>query len=148
MDLGLTKKKPATPAPTQEFDAARFYTWVKAIESKLNGLRREFELLKNNTTKHNSEVKHDVITINQDFVDFKHSQEKIKENMDLIIKEIKRTAGKEELDVLKKYMEFWNPMHFVTEKDVERLIDQRLADRETSKIKTSDSSQSKESKDS
>ena len=144
MGLGLTKKAAAKPAPTQEFDATRFYTWVKALESKLNGLRREFELLKNNTTKHNSEVKQEIKTLNQDLVELKHSQEKVKENQELIIKEIKRTAGKEEVEVLKKYIEFWNPMHFVTQKDVERLIDQRLEDRKIS----SQSKQSTESKES
>ena len=43
--------------------------------------------------------------------------------MDLIIKELKRTAGKEEITVLKKYLEYWNPINFVTKQDLDRTLE-------------------------
>ena len=131
--MGLMGSKAVVkPAAKEEFDAQRFYTCVKALESKLNGLRREFELLKNNITRSSGEMKQDLSALNSDMVDFSHKQGKMLENMNLMIKELKQTAGSEELDVLKKYMEFWNPMNFVTEKDVERLIERKLADQKSS----------------
>jgi len=41
----------------------------------------------------------------------------------LIIRELKRTAGKEEITVLKKYLEYWNPINFVTQRDLERTLE-------------------------
>ena len=50
--------------------------------------------------------------------------------MDLIIKELKITAGKEELMTLKKYIDFWNPMNFVTQRDVERVVEEKMSESE------------------
>ena len=55
------------------------------------------------------------------------------EKIDLIIKELKLTAGKEELMTLKKYIDLWNPMNFVTQRDVERVIEEKLEALEKSK---------------
>jgi hypothetical protein len=57
----------------------------------------------------------------------KSEQQKVLEKMDLVIKELKQTAGIEELMVIKKYMDYWNPLNFVTQKDLDRAINARLA---------------------
>ena len=46
--------------------------------------------------------------------------------MVLIIKELKQTAGAEEVMTLKKYVEFWNPLNFVTQKDLEKAVEGKL----------------------
>ena len=50
------------------------------------------------------------------------------EKLDLIVAELKKTAGNEELEVLKKYIEFWNPMEFVTQKDIDRILNRKIQD--------------------
>jgi hypothetical protein len=46
--------------------------------------------------------------------------------MDLVVRELKRTAGIEEVQTLKKYVEFWNPMNFVTQRDLDKAIESKL----------------------
>ena len=46
--------------------------------------------------------------------------------MDLIIKELKKTAGIEEVMTLRKYVDFWNPINFVTQRDLERAVETKL----------------------
>ncbi|MAG60330.1 hypothetical protein CL619_00945 [archaeon] len=125
MDFG---KKPAAPAPKQEFDSAKMFTWAKALESKLNGLRREFDLVKNNSTRSGQDTKQNIQNINSELTELQHKVSKMDEKLDLIVAELKRTAGSEELDVLKKYIEFWNPMEFVTQKDIDRIVEQKMQD--------------------
>ncbi|MFH1276472.1 MAG: hypothetical protein ABIH82_05155 [Candidatus Woesearchaeota archaeon] len=112
--------------PENDFDLAKLYVWVKGLEGKVNNLLREFDLLKNDFIKKNSSMRKDVKTTNDDILEIKHDQNRTLEKMDLIVKELKRTAGVEELQVLKKYIDFWNPMNFVTQRDLDREIEKRL----------------------
>jgi len=119
---------PATNQPQQSgFDNSKLYVWVKGLESKVNNLLREMDILKNDFIKKNNNLKKEVKTLSGDFLEFKREQNKISEKMDLIIKELKQTAGIEEVTTLKKYLEFWNPMNFVTQRDLERSVDSKMA---------------------
>jgi len=113
-------------APSIDPEQAKLYVWVKALEIKVNNLLKELDLLKNDFIKKNVDMKKEVKTLNSDILELKHQQDKSVEKMDLIIKELKRTAGQEELMTLKKYIDFWNPMNFVTQRDLDRAIEKKL----------------------
>jgi hypothetical protein len=51
----------------------------------------------------------------------------------LIIKELRLTAGREELETLKKYVDLWSPMNFVTQRDVERIVEEKMGEKLISK---------------
>lgn len=117
-----------TPPPEQSsFDLSKIYLWMKGLESKVNNLLREVDLIKNDFVKKHLELKKEVKLFNEDLLELKREQEISSKKMDLVIKELKRTAGKEEVDVLKKYMEYWNPMNFVTQRDLERAVESKIA---------------------
>jgi len=103
------------------------FVWVKALESKINNLMREVNAMKNDFILKTNNQKHDLKTLNEDVLEIKQSREEFTSKIDLIIKELKKTAGIEEVTVLKKYMEFWNPMNFVTQNDLERTIEAKLS---------------------
>ena len=105
--------------PQSSFDNAKLYTWVKALEVKINKLTREFELIKNESIRRNNDNRKDFKHLTEEVLEFKNNQDKISQKMDIIIKELKKTAGIEEVQVLKKYIEFWNPLNFVTQKDLD-----------------------------
>ncbi len=109
------------------YDPAKLYVWIKALESKVNNLVREMELLKNNTLKKNEEMRKELKIMNDDLLALKSEDQKTQEKMDLIIKELKQTAGIEELMVLKKYVDLWNPMNFVTQRDLDRALNTKIA---------------------
>ena len=121
MDFGTQK-----PAPVQgqgDFTNAKLYVWVKGLESKVNTMMRELNLLKNDLIKKNENLRKNLKTLNDDLLETKRQQEKTVQKMDLIIKELKQTAGIEEVMTIKKYMEFWNPMHFVTQDDLSKALE-------------------------
>ena len=123
------------PEQTNTFDNQKLYVWVKSLESKVNNLLREVDVLKNNFIKKNNDLSRDLKTLSEDLLEVKHEREKNIRKMDLIIKELKQTAGKEEVMTLQKYLDLWNPMHFATQRDVEQLIDARLEVSESEKNK-------------
>src|SRR3989344_9392018 len=116
----------AVSPPQQNFDQAQLYLWVKGLESKLNNLLREVDLLKNDFIRKNQDVRKEVKALGEDMWAMKHEQTKTLEKMDLVIKELKQTAGMEEVQTIKKYLDLWNPLHFVTQRDVERVVEQSL----------------------
>ena len=110
------------------FDLSKVYIWIKGIESKLNNLRREFDVLKEDASRKYDKLGKELKMVNSDLIELKREREKIIEKMDLIIKELKLTAGKEEVETLKKYVDLWSPMNFVTQRDVERVVEEKMSE--------------------
>ncbi|MBS3127346.1 hypothetical protein J4228_04225 [Candidatus Woesearchaeota archaeon] len=120
--------KPALPpVPEQGFDQAKLYLWVKGLEGKVNTLLREVDILKNDFIRRSNDLKKEVKTLNEDLTETRHELSQTVQKMDLIIKELGRTAGIEEVETLKKYLEYWNPLNFVTQRDIDRIIETKMA---------------------
>ncbi len=115
------------PPDSGNFDTARLYVWIKGVESKVNTLVREVNLLKNDYAKKNGELKRELKVLNDNLLELKRTQDQAQQKMDLVIKELKQTAGIEDVAVLKKYVEYWNPINFVTQKDIDRVVNVKLA---------------------
>ncbi len=111
------------------FDSSKLYVWVKSLESKANSLLREVDLVKNDSIKKSSELKKQIKLMGDEVLEVKRQQELMRRQMDLIVKELKQTAGKEEIMVLRKYVDYWNPLTFVTQRDVERVVTAKLGER-------------------
>ncbi|HLC89058.1 MAG TPA: hypothetical protein VJG49_03400 [Candidatus Nanoarchaeia archaeon] len=120
--------KPALQQPP-DFDSAKLYLWVKALEGKVNNLLREVDILKNDFINKNSQLKKDLKIFNEELLETRREHEQTLQRMDLIIRELKQTAGIEEVTTLKKYLEFWNPMNFVTQKDLDRILEIKLTEK-------------------
>ena len=107
-------------------EQAKLYVWVKALETKVNMLIKELDLLKNDLVKKNLDLRKEVKMLSADLLEVKHAQSLSVERMDLVIKELKQTAGIEDVMTLKKYIDFWNPLNFVTHRDLDRAIERKL----------------------
>jgi predicted RNase H-like nuclease (RuvC/YqgF family) len=110
----------------EQFGVPQLYNWLKSVEGKVNRLTKEMETLKLNFSHKVGELTKEIKMVNDELVELKREREHLHEKMGLIIKELKVTAGKEEVLTLKKYIDLWNPMHFATQKDVERLIEEKI----------------------
>ncbi|MCK4521155.1 MAG: hypothetical protein KAU20_01185 [Nanoarchaeota archaeon] len=99
---------------------------VKVLEENINNLRRKILVNEQNDLnrykKNNLELKTIVLDINE----LKKSFENIKIGIKEIISELKGYAKKEEIDILKKYVEIWDPIRFVSVEQVEKIIDEKL----------------------
>jgi len=112
--------------PATGFDSSQIYVLVKGLETKVNNLLREVDLIKNDFMKKTNDMKKEVKSMDESLIDFKHEQEKTLQKIDLIIGELKQTAGIEEINILKRYVDFWNPMNFVTQRDLDRAIETKI----------------------
>ncbi len=126
----------AAPPAEPELDTAKLYVWIKGVESKVNTLVREVEVLKNDHIRKHADLKRELKLANEEMLELKRMQDQAQQKMDLVIKELKQTAGIEEVAVLKKYVEYWNPLNLVTQKDLERAVDVKVAQLQQSEAGT------------
>ncbi len=115
--------------PTQDsgFDPSRMYVWLKGLESKANNLLRQVNVIKNDASKKSMSLKQEIKTLSEEVLELKRQQGQMTQKIDLMIKELKRTAGIEEVATLRKYIDLWNPLNFVTQRDVERIVENKVA---------------------
>jgi hypothetical protein len=52
----------------------------------------------------------------------KNSVEEVKERIRMLVSELRESAKQTDLDVLKKYMNYWEPIKFVTQEEVESIV--------------------------
>ena len=63
----------------------------------------------------------DIKSANSEIDELRHKLESTKEKVITIIKELRLTARKNDVDVMKRYIELWNPVKFVTEDQAEKI---------------------------
>ena len=118
----MAEKKPdpaSTPKPDAQYQ--KMFTLLKALEQKVNNLNREVELIKGEYIRKLSSMKKDMRNVNEEMIDNKSVVSKLDKKMGLIIQELKTFADKREFDVIQKYLEYVNPMKFVTQEQFDKL---------------------------
>jgi hypothetical protein len=61
-----------------------------------------------------------------DLLEIKKTVRAMEDRIIMAIKELQMTARKEDVDVLKRYIEMWDPLRFVSTEQVDKLIDEKL----------------------
>lgn len=118
---GLFKKEPAADTGLGE-DISNISRRLRMLEERYVNLRNRTQVIDRNMLLHNKKQITDIKTIDSDINYLKNEINNVNEKIDLIINELKDTAKKEDIEVLQKYINLWDPMNFVTRKEVEKLI--------------------------
>jgi hypothetical protein len=115
---------------------AEFNTKINDIEERHNLLKEKVLLLSQSFLKESDRSNKELALIKSDIRDIKIEVERTKEALQHIITESAEFARKEELAVLQKYMKIWDPLKFVKEEDVQRMIDEALSKKSPSNPQT------------
>ncbi|MBS3118587.1 hypothetical protein J4417_02780 [Candidatus Woesearchaeota archaeon] len=107
-------------------DLRKLFSWVKSVESKVIILRRELEVIKNDSARRMRELDTEMRSAASEVTGLKRELAKTNEQLALVIKELRLTAGKDELMAVKKYLELWNPIKFTSKEEVGRMIEDRV----------------------
>ena len=106
-----------------------FSTKIKDLEERHNMLKEKVMLISQSFLKEGDRISKEFALIKSDLRDVKMDMERMKEGVQHIIAESSDFARKEELSTLEKYMKIWEPLKFVKEEDVKRMIDEALAEK-------------------
>ncbi len=96
---------------------------VRSIEGQYNMLRDRTLLVNQNLVTSHKKVRGELQSLSEDISQLKHDIFAIKETMRHLVGELQQFARTEDVKVLEKYINLWNPMRFVTEDDVKKMME-------------------------
>jgi len=109
---------------------------LRILESKYSLMRDRMLMINQNMIDQYKKINSEMKLINDDIKEIKMNLNNMKETNMHIIKELQGFARKENLKVLEKYINFWNPLNFTTEEEVIKLIEERGVKNSTRKPRT------------
>ena len=95
---------------------------IRVLENKYSLFGERLLIINQNMIEEYKTLMRKIKTFESEFRDIKKDIFNIKEIISGLTKEMKLFAKKDSLQVLEKYINLWNPMNFITEKDVINLI--------------------------
>jgi hypothetical protein len=98
---------------------------LKTLEDKYSTLRKKAQVTEQNMITNDKKILSDVRVINSELLDLKTDINDLKEKLTLLVKELKLSATKEEVKILEKYLSYWEPLHFVTRQELDRILAER-----------------------
>jgi hypothetical protein len=101
-------------------------TRLRVSEERYADLRRKLQLIEQNMLAHQKKSLMDAKHGQTDLLELKKTVRVMEDRIILAIKELQLTARKEDVDVLKRYVEMWDPLRFVSNDQVERIVDEKL----------------------
>ena len=99
---------------------------LRLLEEGFTNLRRFFQVTEENIIAKNRHNSAEIKTIASDISEIRKEMQELRDKMLLIIRELQTTARKDEVKVLEKYINLWNPVKFVTQNEVEQIINEVL----------------------
>ena len=95
---------------------------LRLLEERHTNLDRKFEVMESNALEDERRMNREIKTLNSEVTEIKSMLDEFKDKINLIVNELKTFAGKQEIDVLRKYIDLWDPVRFATKKELEMAL--------------------------
>jgi len=95
---------------------------LRVIEERTSNLQRRYMVNEQNMLSSNKKFSSELKTINMDINEIKKETNQIRIKTLQVIEELKKCARKEEVTIIKRYVDMWEPINFVTRNEVEKII--------------------------
>ena len=99
---------------------------LRILEEKLNNIDRKIKLNEENAISNLKRVNLSISSFQDDVNDFRKHMKTDDARTELIIKELKLSAKKEDVAVLQRYIELWDPVKFATHAEIEKVISEKI----------------------
>ena len=98
---------------------------TRILESKYALMRDRMLIINQNMIEQYKKLNSEIKLINDDLKEIKRELNDLKELNRHVVTELQSFARKDNLKVLEKYINFWNPLNFVTEDEVLKIIEEK-----------------------
>lgn len=95
---------------------------LRMLEEQYSSIRRNIQVSEQSVIKIGKETKADTAVLHSEISEIKTQIAEIKDELKLIVQELKATAKNEDVMVIEKYVNLWEPIKFCTQKDVENIV--------------------------
>ncbi|MCA9477604.1 MAG: hypothetical protein KC535_00470 [Nanoarchaeota archaeon] len=108
-------------------------TRLKILEERYGTLRKKSQTTEHNIVEVEKNHYDDLRIINDDIAEIKLKMRDIFEKVSMLSDEIENFASRNELKVIQKYVEYWQPVDFVTRKEVNDFLRKRFHQKDQGK---------------
>ena len=102
---------------------------LRILESRYNDLSRKAQVTEKNMLSERKRFTGEVKTIDSDILELKRDFHELKTKIEMIMGEMQNFAAKEDIASVKKYVDLWEPVNFVTRDEVEKIIKDALEEK-------------------
>ena len=95
---------------------------LRIAEERYTNLRKKSQLVEQNMLTGHKNTNLEVKSINAELNEIKREISDVKNKISLMINEFQTFAKKDELKVVEKYVNLWEPMKYVTQNEVENIV--------------------------
>ena len=99
---------------------------LRVLEEQQTNVRRKLQMVEQNMLSNNKKLNDGIKDVNADIVEVKRMVADMETKILMIIKELKETARKDDVSVLQKYINMWEPVNFVTRDELEKALEEAL----------------------
>jgi hypothetical protein len=94
---------------------------IRVSEERVSELRKKLLFIEQNMLSNHKKLAGDLKLTNGEVDELRHKLTDVEDRVIMIIKELRLTARKTDIDLLKRYIELWDPVHFVTAEHAEKI---------------------------
>ena len=121
-DMFGPKKPLSVPNTNVTEDIGSINRRLKLMEERYTNLRNKFQVTEQNMLSKNKSFFTDIKAINLELTEIRKEIGELKDRIVMLIRDMESFAKKENVDMLRKYIDLWNPIKFVTHEEVEEII--------------------------
>ena len=124
----IAKHQSSAPAPTiVTVSLNDVGTRLKILEERYTTLRKKSQLTEQNIIEIDKEHYENLRMISDSMLGVKRDVRDLTEKISMLADEVQNFADKTELQTLSRYISFWEPMDFVTRKEVNNFLRRKFA---------------------
>ena len=124
LSFGHSQQQPLQDFSGMTTDINTLSRRLRLLEEGFTNLRRFFQVTEENIIAKNKHYSAEIKTITSDITEIRKEIQELRDKFILVVKELQSAARKEEVKVLEKYIHLWNPVKFVTQNEVEQIINE------------------------
>src|SRR3990167_5498930 len=98
---------------------------LRTMEERFTNMNRKLEVIESNFIGQQKKMNKDFILAESDLIEMKKELSGFSYKLVLMAKELSLCAKKSDVEVIKKYLEFWQPMDFIRRTVAEKFIESR-----------------------
>jgi hypothetical protein len=99
---------------------------LRMLEERYASMRKNEELTDHNLLKINKGMQRENTVLTSDLTELRRDFIDLKEKVKLIVKELVDCAKTEDVKVLDRYINLWDPMKFVSKDEVAKIVEDKL----------------------
>ena len=99
---------------------------LRVSEERNSEMRKKIILIEQNMLSNHKRAMSEIKSLQTELSELKRTVQAAEDKIITIIKELRLTSRKKDIEVLRKYIELWDPVRFVSRETVEKIVEEKL----------------------